>query len=477
MSAIPRTRLIEIPEMRRIRRIHFVGIGGAGMCGIAEVLLNQGYEVAGSDAKAGKTTDRLKSFGAEIFIGHDAAHIAKADVLVVSTAIDASNPEVKAAQERRLPIVRRAEMLAELMRYRHGIAIAGTHGKTTTTSLIASILGEGGFDPTYVIGGLLNSAGTNAKLGSSRYFVAEADESDASFLHLQPMASVVTNIDADHMDTYGGDFEVLKRTFIEFLHNLPFYGLAVVCGDDPVVRELLPKIGRPTITYGFDADNDIRATDVAQDGLQTHFTVLRAGHEPLRIVLNLPGMHNVLNSLAAIAIATDEGVEDEAITTALGNFQGVGRRFQRLAEAGGVQLVDDYGHHPREVAATIAAARQAYPGRRLVMMFQPHRYTRTRDCFDDFVHVLSTVDQLLLLDVYSAGEKPIPGADGRALSRSIRNRGVVDPVFIEGADELAQLLPGLLQPGDVLLTQGAGTVGAIAVDLAQNGLYLGSPKK
>lgn len=477
MSNIPRTRLIEIPEMRRIRRIHFVGIGGAGMCGIAEVLLNQGYQVAGSDAKAGKTTDRLKSFGAEIFIGHDAAHIDKADVLVVSTAIDASNPEVKAAQERRLPIVRRAEMLAELMRYRHGIAIAGTHGKTTTTSLIASILGEGGFDPTYVIGGLLNSAGTNAKLGSSRYFVAEADESDASFLHLQPMASVVTNIDADHMDTYGGDFEVLKHTFIEFLHNLPFYGLAVVCGDDPVVRELLPKIGRPTITYGFDADNDIRAIDVVQEGLQTHFTVLRTGHEPLRVALNLPGMHNVLNALAAIAIATDEEVEDAAIVSALGNFQGVGRRFQRLAEAGGVQLVDDYGHHPREVAATIAAARQAYPGRRLVMMFQPHRYTRTRDCFDDFVHVLSTVDQLLLLDVYSAGEKPIPGADGRALSRSIRTRGVVDPVFIESADELAQLLPGLLQPGDVLLTQGAGTVGAIAVDLAQHGLYLGSQKK
>ncbi|MEL0027863.1 MAG: UDP-N-acetylmuramate--L-alanine ligase, partial [Perlucidibaca sp.] len=309
MSAIPRTRLIEIPEMRRIRRIHFVGIGGAGMCGIAEVLLNQGYEVAGSDAKAGKTTERLRSFGAEIFIGHDAAHIEKADVLVVSTAIDPSNPEVKAAQERRLPIVRRAEMLAELMRYRHGIAIAGTHGKTTTTSLIASILGEAGFDPTYVIGGLLNSAGTNAKLGSSRYFVAEADESDASFLHLQPMASIVTNIDADHMDTYGGDFEVLKRTFIEFQHNLPYYGLAVVCGDDPVIRELLPQIARPTITYGFDADNDVRATDVEQDGLQTRFVVHRAGHAPLPVTLNLPGLHNVLNSLAAIAIATDEGAE------------------------------------------------------------------------------------------------------------------------------------------------------------------------
>lgn len=477
MKAIPRTRLIEIPEMRRIRRIHFVGIGGAGMCGIAEVLLNQGYEVAGSDAKAGKTTDRLKSFGAEIFIGHDAAHIEKADVLVVSTAIDSSNPEVKAAQERRLPIVRRAEMLAELMRYRHGIAIAGTHGKTTTTSLIASILGEGGFDPTYVIGGLLNSAGTNAKLGSSRYFVAEADESDASFLHLQPMASVVTNIDADHMDTYGGDFEVLKRTFIEFLHNLPFYGLAVVCGDDPVVRELLPKIARPTITYGFDADNDVRATDVHQEGLQTHFTLHRLGREPLRVTLNLPGLHNVLNSLAAIAIATDEEVEDSAILSALGNFQGVGRRFQRLAEVGDVQLVDDYGHHPREVAATIAAARQAFPGRRLVMMFQPHRYSRTRDCFEDFVQVLSTVDQLLLLDVYSAGEKAIAGADSRTLARSIRTRGLVDPVFVEKAEELAQLLPSQLRAGDVLLTQGAGTVGAIALELAQNGLYLAAAKK
>jgi len=477
MKAIPRTRLIEIPEMRRIRRIHFVGIGGAGMCGIAEVLLNQGYEVAGSDAKAGKTTDRLKSFGAEIFIGHDAAHIEKADVLVVSTAIDSSNPEVKAAQERRLPIVRRAEMLAELMRYRHGIAIAGTHGKTTTTSLIASILGEAGFDPTYVIGGLLNSAGTNAKLGSSRYFVAEADESDASFLHLQPMASIVTNIDADHMDTYGGDFEVLKRTFIEFLHNLPFYGLAVVCGDDPVVRELLPKIGRPTITYGFDADNDIRATDVHQEGLQTHFTVHRAGRDALRVTLNLPGLHNVLNSLAAIAIATDEEVEDAAIVSALANFQGVGRRFQRLAVVAGVQLVDDYGHHPREVAATIAAARQAFPGRRLVMMFQPHRYSRTRDCFEDFVQVLSTVDQLLLLDVYSAGEKAIAGADSRTLARSIRTRGLVDPVFVEKMDELAQLLPSQLRAGDVLLTQGAGTVGAIALELAQNGLYLTAAKK
>lgn len=472
MNPNARSRLIEIPEMRRIRRIHFVGIGGAGMCGIAEVLLNQGYEIAGSDMKASKNTQRLADLGAAIFIGHDAAHIDTADVLVVSTAIDTSNPEVSAALSRRVPIVRRAEMLAELMRYRHGIAVAGTHGKTTTTSLIASILGEASFDPTYVIGGLLNSAGVNAKLGSSRYFVAEADESDASFLHLQPMVSVVTNIDADHMETYGGDFEVLKRTFIEFLHNLPFYGLAVVCGDDPIVSELLPQIGRPTLTYGFNEGNDVRAVDVVQDGLQTRFSVLREGRDAMAVTLNLPGLHNVLNSLAAIAVATDEGVEDAAMIKALDDFEGVGRRFQRMGDIHGVQLVDDYGHHPREVAATIAAARQAYPDRRLVMLFQPHRYTRTRDCFEDFVSVLSSVDCLLLLDVYSAGEKPIAGADSRSLARSVRNRGLIDPVFVEASDELAKLLPNILKAGDVLLTQGAGTVGGIAVDLAQHQLYL-----
>jgi UDP-N-acetylmuramate--alanine ligase len=468
--------MIEIPEMRRIRRIHFVGIGGAGMCGIAEVLLNQGYEIAGSDMKESKNTQRLKELGVDIFIGHDAVHIETADVLVVSTAIDTSNPEVSAALSRRLPIVRRAQMLAELMRYRHGIAVAGTHGKTTTTSLIASILGEAGFDPTYVIGGLLNSAGTNAKLGSSRYFVAEADESDASFLHLWPMVSIVTNIDADHMETYGGDFEILKRTFIDFLHNLPFYGLAVVCGDDPIVTELLPQIARPTVTYGFNEGNDVRAVDIEQDGLQTRFTALREGRDPLNVTLNLPGLHNVLNSLAAIAVATDEGVDDAAIVKALDDFEGVGRRFQRLGDMHGVQLVDDYGHHPREVAATIAAARQAYPNRRLVMLFQPHRYTRTRDCFEDFVHVLSSVDALLLLDVYSAGEKPISGADSRSLARSVRNRGLVDPVFVEASDELASILPSILKAGDVLLTQGAGTVGSIAVELAQHQLYLSESK-
>jgi UDP-N-acetylmuramate--alanine ligase len=471
-----RSRLIEIPEMRRIRRIHFIGIGGAGMCGIAEVLLNQGYEIAGSDVKAGKNTERLQELGAEIFIGHTADNVAKADVVVVSTAIDNSNPEIVAAREARLPIVRRAEMLGELMRYRHGIAIAGTHGKTTTTSLVTSILAEGGFDPTFVIGGLLNSAGTNAKLGGSRYLVAEADESDASFLHLQPMAAVVTNIDADHMDTYGGSFEKLKDTFIEFLHNLPFYGLAVVCGDDPVVRELLPRIGRPVLTYGLAAENDIRAVDILQEGMQTHFTVLRANHPRLTISLNLPGLHNVLNALAAIAIATDEGVSDTAIQVALANFQGVGRRFQQYGEfplgEGSVRLVDDYGHHPREVDATLKAARQSFPDRRLVLMFQPHRYTRTRDCFEDFVQVLSQADALLLLDVYSAGEKPIAGADSRTMARSIRARGLVEPIFIEKMEDLPLVLQTVLQPNDVLLTQGAGTVGAIAVELAQKSLYL-----
>jgi UDP-N-acetylmuramate--alanine ligase len=471
-----RSRLIEIPEMRRIRRIHFVGIGGAGMCGIAEVLLNQGYEIAGSDIKAGKTTDRLQKLGATIFIGHRAENVSRADVVVVSTAIDAENPEIAAAREARLPIVRRAEMLAELMRYRHGIAIAGTHGKTTTTSLVASILGEDGRDPTFVIGGLLNSAGTNAKLGASRYFVAEADESDASFLHLQPMASVVTNIDADHMDTYGGSFDRLKQTFIEFLHNLPFYGLAVLCGDDPVVREIMPEVARPVVTYGLQEGSDVRAVDIRQDGLQTHFTVLRPGHEALPLTLNLPGLHNVQNALAAIAVATDEKVSDGAIVRALAGFQGVGRRFQQLGEfpcdGGSVRLVDDYGHHPREVDATIKAARQSFPERRLVMLFQPHRYTRTRDCFEDFVQVLSGVDALLLMDVYSAGEKPIAGADGRSLARSIRTRGTLDPVFVESAEEIGSLLRNVLRPGDVLLTQGAGNVGAIAQELAQNDLYL-----
>lgn len=404
-------KLIKVPEMRRIKHIHFVGIGGAGMCGIAEVLGNQGYKISGSDIKASKTTEQLEKNGIKVYIGHQPENIKNANVLVVSTAIDPENPEIKAAIEQRIPIVRRAEMLGELMRYRHGIAVAGTHGKTTTTSLLTTMLAEENLDPTYVIGGLLNSTGVNAALGESRFIVAEADESDASFLYLQPMAAIVTNIDADHMDTYEGSFDKLKDTFVQFLHNLPFYGLAVVCGDDANIREILPRVGRPVITYGFNEDNDIRAVDIEQDGMQSHFTVLRKGREPLRLTINQPGLHNVLNALAAIGVATDEGVSDDAISRALEGFSGVGRRFQVQGEFeladGNVKLVDDYGHHPKEVEATIKAARQSHPDRRLVMLFQPHRYSRTRDCFDDFIEVLSQVDQLLLLEVYPAGEKPI----------------------------------------------------------------------
>ncbi len=404
-------KLIKVPEMRRIKHIHFVGIGGAGMCGIAEVLANQGYKISGSDIKASKTTQQLEENGIKVYIGHEAENIKNANVLVVSTAIDPENPEVKAAIEQRVPIVRRAEMLGELMRYRHGIAVAGTHGKTTTTSLLTTMLAEENLDPTYVIGGLLNSTGVNAALGESRFIVAEADESDASFLYLQPMAAIVTNIDADHMDTYEGSFDKLKDTFVQFLHNLPFYGLAVVCGDDANIREILPRVGRPVITYGFNEDNDIRAIDVEQDGMRSHFTVLRKGREPLRLTINQPGLHNVLNALAAIGVATDEGVSDEAISRALKGFSGVGRRFQVQGEfelgEGNVKLVDDYGHHPKEVEATIKAARQSHPDRRLVMLFQPHRYSRTRDCFDDFIEVLSQVDQLLLLEVYPAGKNQL----------------------------------------------------------------------
>ncbi|ENU60002.1 UDP-N-acetylmuramate--L-alanine ligase [Acinetobacter guillouiae] len=469
--------LIKIPEMRRIKHIHFVGIGGAGMCGIAEVLKNQGYKVSGSDIKASKTTVQLEENGIKVFIGHTADNIKGANVLVVSTAIDPENLEVKAAIENRIPVVRRAEMLGELMRYRHGIAVAGTHGKTTTTSLVTCMLAEENMDPTYVIGGLLNRTGVNAALGASRFIVAEADESDASFLHLEPMAAIVTNIDADHMDTYGGSFDVLKDTFIKFLQKMPFYGLAVVCGDDANIREIMPRIGRPVLTYGFDEDNDIRAIDVEQVGMQSSFTVLRKGREPLRLTINLPGLHNILNALAAIGIATDEGVSDAAIARALESFSGVGRRFQVQGEfeldEGTVKLVDDYGHHPKEVEATIKAARASHPDRRLVMMFQPHRYSRTRDCFDDFVDVLSQVDQLLLLEVYSAGEKPIVGADSRSLARSIRLRGEVEPILIDPVEgNLQNAIQKVLQANDLLLTQGAGNVGAISVELAQNQLYL-----
>ncbi len=469
--------LIKIPEMRRIKQIHFVGIGGAGMCGIAEVLKNQGYCVSGSDIKASKTTAQLEENGIEVFIGHAADNIKGASVLVVSTAIDPENPEVKAAIEQRIPVVRRSEMLGELMRYRHGIAVAGTHGKTTTTSLLTCMLAEEGMDPTYVIGGLLNRTGVNAALGASRYIVAEADESDASFLHLEPMAAIVTNIDADHMDTYGGSFDVLKDTFIQFLHKLPFYGFAVVCGDDANIREIMPRIARPLLTYGFNPDNDIRAVDVEQDGMRSHFTVLRKDREPLRLTINQPGLHNVLNALAAIGVATDEGVSDAAIGRALEGFSGVGRRFQVQGEfgleQGTVKLVDDYGHHPKEVEATIKAARQSHPDRRLVMMFQPHRFSRTRDCFDDFVDVLSQVDQLLLLEVYPAGEKPIVGADSRSLARSIRLRGEVEPILIDPVEgNLQNVIQKVLQPNDLLLTQGAGNVGAISLELAHHQLYL-----
>ncbi len=465
-----------VPEMRRIKKIHFIGIGGSGMCGIAEVLCNQGYAISGSDISASRVTERLKSFGMRIDIGHDAANVDGVDVVVVSTAVKEDNPELIAAKELRIPVVPRAQMLAELMRYRHGIAVAGTHGKTTTTSLLASVLGQGGLDPTFVIGGRLNSAGTNARLGGSRYLVAEADESDASFLHLQPMVSIVTNIDADHMSTYGGDFGRLKQTFVDFLHNLPFYGLAVVCIDDPVIRELLPEIKRQVITYGFSEDADYRAINIQQEGMHNTYTLLRNNQEPLTITLNIPGEHNILNSLATFAVAAEEGVSDADICTGLSNFAGVGRRFQVYGNynigIGEVMLVDDYGHHPREVAATIAAIRKGWPDKRLVMVYQPHRYSRTRDLYDDFVEVLSQVDALLLMDVYPAGEAEIPGADGRSLCRSIRARGRIDPVFIPRGESVTKVLADLLSDNDLLITQGAGDIGGLAIELAEKELGL-----
>lgn len=471
MSEVIMTTNIEIPEMRRIKRIHFIGIGGSGMCGIAEVLLNQGYEISGSDISESVTTRHLEKLGATVFLGHRASNVEKANVIVVSSAINEENPEIIAARQKRIPVVPRAEMLAEIMRFRHGIAIAGTHGKTTTTSLIASILASGGMDPTFVIGGRLNSAGTNAKLGGSRYLVAEADESDASFLHLTPMVSVVTNIEADHMHTYGGDFERLKQTFVDFLHNLPFYGSAVMCIDDPVVAELTSSVSRAVITYGFSKDADVRAENVRQSGMKTAFTVIRPGDRPdLDVELQMPGEHNVLNALAAIAVATDEGVSDDAIRSALASFQGVGRRFQiqgdYLIDGHSVMLVDDYGHHPSEVGVTIKAIRDGWPEKRLVMIFQPHRYSRTSDLYDDFVRVLSEVDLLIMLDVYAAGEKPIPGADTRSLCRSIRQRSDLDPVYVEDPSELPEVLVKLLTEDDIVVTQGAGNVGQLSVELA-----------
>ncbi len=461
-----------IDRMRRINRIHFIGIGGAGMGGIAEVLLNVGYKVQGSDLRENKITRRLRAMGGEVIIGHAASNVADADVVVVSSAVADDNVEVIAANERRCPVVQRAEMLAELMRFsRNSIAVAGTHGKTTTTSLVASILAEGGLDPTFVIGGRLKSADTNARLGTGDYLVAEADESDASFMHLQPMMAIVTNVDADHLETYEGDVGRLHQSFVEFLHNLPFYGLAVVCLDDAGVRQILPEISRPVLTYGIDEKADIRASGIHYHEAGSRFQVSRGPEKPtLDVSLNLPGRHNVLNTLAAIAIADECDVEDLAIVRALAEFEGIDRRFQMygLREIAGreVLFVDDYGHHPREVAATLAAARAGWPERRLVLVFQPHRYTRTRDLLDDFAAVLSGVDALVLLEVYSAGEEHIAGADSRSLARAIRSRGSVEPVLLETHEEIAPLLERISEPGDLLLTMGAGDIGSIAADLA-----------
>ncbi|AJY30742.1 UDP-N-acetylmuramate--L-alanine ligase [Burkholderia thailandensis 34] len=456
-----------------VKHIHFVGIGGAGMSGIAEVLVNLGYQVSGSDLARNAVTERLEALGARVSIGHDAANIEGANAVVVSTAVRSDNPEVLAARRLRVPIVPRAVMLAELMRLKQGIAIAGTHGKTTTTSLVASVLAAGGLDPTFVIGGRLTSAGANARLGTGDFIVAEADESDASFLNLYPVIEVITNIDADHMDTYGHDFARLKQAFIEFTQRLPFYGSAVVCIDDANVRQIVPLISKPVVRYGFAADAQVRAENVeARDG-RMHFTVLREGREPLPVVLNLPGLHNVQNALAAIVIATDLDVADTAIQQALAEFNGVGRRFQRYGEipaagGGAYTLIDDYGHHPVEMAATIAAARGAFPGRRLVLAFQPHRYTRTRDCFDDFVNVLSTVDALVLTEVYAAGEAPISTANGDALSRALRAAGKVEPVFVATVDEVPDALAKLARAGDVVITMGAGSIGGVPGKLAQD---------
>ena len=458
---------IYIPEMRRIKRIHFIGIGGAGMCGIAEVLHNQSYQITGSDLLQSVTTQRLQRQGIKVYEGHTEAQVEDADVVVVSSAVNTENPEFKRAQELRIPIVPRAEMLAEIMRYRHGIAIAGTHGKTTTTSLIASILGVAGMDPTFVVGGLVKGADTNAQLGKSRYLVAEADESDASFLHLQPMVAVVTNIDADHMNTYGGEFGRLQDTFVEFLHNLPFYGLAVLCCDDPDLSALFPRVNRPTLTYGFSEDADYRIREYEVTGNRSRFRLQRPGqHNDIEAEIHIPGVHNVLNAAAAIAVATDEGVSDKDIVAGLQAFAGVGRRFEILGDfavdQGSALLVDDYGHHPKEVAATIAAIREGYADRRLIMIFQPHRYSRTRDLYDDFVTVLSSVDVLIVTSVYSAGEAAIPGADSRQLCHSIRQRGALDPIFVEQIEDVADIVAGLVRAGDLVITQGAGSVNRLA---------------
>ncbi len=456
--------------MHRMQRLHFVGIGGVGMGGIAEILLNLGYQISGSDRASNPLTLRLKKLGATVYIGHAAEHVEDKDVLVVSTAIGADNPELVAAREKRIPIVPRAEMLAEVMRFRRGIAVAGTHGKTTTTSLVASVLAEGGLDPTYVIGGRLNSSASNARLGRSPWLVAEADESDASFLYLQPVISIVTNVDADHLSTYGGEFDRLKQTFVEFLHHLPFYGLAIVCTDDPEANGLLDEINRPLLTYGIESDADVRASNLHQRAMQMHFDVnLPDGQVLADVTLNLPGRHNVLNALAAIAVGYELGVKGYIMAHALGNFEGISRRAQSLGrlyfDGGEALLIDDYGHHPREIAATLEAIRDSWPERRLVVVFQPHRYSRTRDLFEDFAQVLADLDVLILSEVYSAGEASIATADGRSLARSVRNRGVVDPVFIEDIHQLPDTLRSILHDGDVVLTLGAGNIGSVAAGL------------
>ena len=455
----------------KVKRVHFVGIGGAGMSGIAEVLATQGYRVSGSDVSDTPVTRRLASMGIDIAIGHAAANVQRADAVVVSTAVADNNTEVTAARERGIPIVPRALMLAELMRLKQGIAVAGTHGKTTTTSLIASVLAEGGLDPTFVIGGRLLSAGANARLGQGDFLVAEADESDASFLYLTPVIAVVTNIDADHMETYGHDFARLTRAFVDFVQRLPFYGVAVLCVDDPTVRSLMQSISKTVVTYGLDEDARLRAIDVRNDGGRMSFVARSSDAPDLEVDLALAGVHNVRNALAAIAIGREVGIGDAAIAKALAEFKGVGRRFQRFGDVrldggGAFTLIDDYGHHPVEMAATIAAARESFPGRRLVLAFQPHRYTRTRDLFEDFARVLSTVDALVLADVYPAGEAPIVAADGRALARAVRVAGKVEPVFVESISDMPDAVRAIARDGDVVLTMGAGSVGGVPAQLA-----------
>jgi len=455
----------------KVRRIHFVGIGGAGMSGIAEVLVNQGYQVSGSDLAENAATRRLAKLGAKLQFRHEPANVAGADVVVVSTAVQPDNPEVVAAREERIPVVPRALMLAELMRLKQGVAIAGTHGKTTTTSLVASVLAEAGLDPTFVIGGRLIAAGSNARLGAGDFIVVEADESDASFLHLQPSIAVVTNIDADHMSTYGHDFERLKQAFVQFLLNLPFYGSAILCLDDPNVRAILPAVTKPVITYGTSEEAAVRAEAIEHDGGRMRFTARRENAAALQVTLNLPGRHNVLNALAAIAVAGELGVSDAAMQKALAEFHGVGRRFQRYGDiplpgGGSFTLIDDYGHHPAEMAATLEAARGAFAGRRIVLAFQPHRYSRTRDLFEDFVKVLSTPDALLLAEVYPAGEAPIVAADGRSLARALRVAGAVEPVFVEDIAEMPEAIRRVAQDRDVVLTMGAGSIGNVPAQLA-----------